>query len=159
MRALYDPFPHESGRHFGSEVWVSFELGQLDRYPHHHSYLIIDLPRFGIFRMSGSSSSLIATLVSHLFSLLSSTSLFIFFYPHRSSSRFMNVVSFGVHHLLLSIVHSFVGRVTLLIDSLTFGIAHTGVWHYLLVIWAFIFYHFIHLSPLACITVRVARPP
>ena len=58
-----------------------------------------DLPRFGILGMSGSSSSLIATLVS----LLSSTSLFIFFYPHRSSSRFMNDMSFGVHHLLLGL--------------------------------------------------------
>ena len=66
-----------------------------------------DLPRFSILEMSGSSSSYIATLVSHLVSLLSSTSLFIFFYPHRSSSRFMNDVSFGVHHLLHGIVHLF----------------------------------------------------
>ena len=73
-----------------------------------------DLPRFGILGMSGSSSSHIATLVSHLISLLSSTSLFIFFYPHRSSSRFMNDVSFSVHHLLLGIVHLCVGRVALL---------------------------------------------
>ena len=68
---------------------------------------------FGILGMSGSSSSLIATLVSHLVSLLSSISLFIFFYPHRSSSRFMNDVYFGVHHLLIGIVHLCVGQVTL----------------------------------------------
>ena len=73
-----------------------------------------DLPRFSILGMSGSSSSLIATLVSHLVSLLSSTSLFIFFYPHRSSSCFMNDVSFGLYHLLLGIVHLCVGRVALL---------------------------------------------
>ena len=114
MKAFYDPFLHGSGRHFGSEVLVSFELGQLDHYPYHHSHLIIDLPRFGILGMSGSSSSLIATLVSHLVFIPSSTSLFIFFYPHRSSSRFMNDVSFGVHHLLLSIVHLCVGQVALL---------------------------------------------
>ena len=114
MRALYDPFLHGSERHFGSVVWVSFELGQLDRYPYHHSHFIIDLPRFGILGMSGSSSSLIATLVSHLVSLLSSTSLFIFFYPHQLSSCFMNDVSFDVHHLLLGIVHLCVGRVALL---------------------------------------------
>ena len=114
VRALYDPFLHGSGRHFGSEVWVSFELGQLDHYPYHHSHLIIDLPQFGIFGMSGSSSSLITTLVSYLVFLLSSTSLFIFFYPHRSSSRFMNDMSFGVHHMLLSIVHLCVSRVALL---------------------------------------------
>ena len=78
MRALYDHFLHGSRRHFWSEVWVSFELSQLDSSAYHHSHLIIDLPRFGILRMSGSSSSLIATLVSHLVSLLSSTSLFHF---------------------------------------------------------------------------------
>ena len=64
--------------------------------------------------MSGLSLSHIATLVSHLVSLLSSTSLFIFVYPHRSSSRFMNDMSFGVHHLLLGIVHLCVGEVALL---------------------------------------------
>ena len=114
MRALYDPFLHGSGRHFGSEVWVSFELGQLDRYPYHHSHLIIDLLRFGILGMSGLSSSLIATLVSHIVSLLSSTSLFIFFYPYQSLSRFKNDASFGVHHPLLAIVHLCVDRVALL---------------------------------------------
>ena len=63
----------------------------------------VDLPRFVILGMS--SSSLIATLISHLVSLLSYTSLIIFFYPHRSLSCFMNDVSFGVHPLLLGIVH------------------------------------------------------
>ena len=114
MRALYDPFLHGSKRHIGSEVWVSFGLGPLGRYPYHHSHLIIDLLLFGILGMSGSLSSHIATLVSHLVSLLSSTSLFIFFYPHMSSSRFMNDVYFGVHHLFLGIVHLCVGRVALL---------------------------------------------
>ena len=73
-----------------------------------------DLPQFGILEMSGSSSSLIATLVSHLVSLISSSFIFIFSYPHRLSSRFMNDVSCGVHHLLLGIVHLCVGRVALL---------------------------------------------
>ena len=81
-----------------------------------------DLPQFGILGMSGSSSSLIATLVSHLVSLLSSTSLFIFFYSHRLSSRFMNNMSFGVHHLLLGIVHLCVGLVVLLTGF-------SDIWH------------------------------
>ena len=41
MRALYDPFLHGSGRHIGSEVWVSFTLGPLSRYPYHHSHLMV----------------------------------------------------------------------------------------------------------------------
>ena len=43
VRALYDPFLHGFGRHIGSEVWVSFALGPLGRYPYHHSHLIGDL--------------------------------------------------------------------------------------------------------------------
>ena len=82
-----------------------------------------DLPQFGILGMSGSSSSHIATLVSHLVSLLSSTPLFIFFYPHRSLSRFMNGVSFCVHHLFLCIVHLCAGRVALLT-------CFSDIWHY-----------------------------
>ena len=118
-----------------------------------------DLPRFGILGMSGSSSSHIATLASHLVSPLSPTSLFIFFYPLQSSSHFMNDVSFGVHHLLLAIVHLCVGRVALLTCfSDIWHCAHKGMElsiRYL----TFVSHHFIHLSPLAYITVRVVRPP
>ena len=41
MRALYDPFLCGSGWHLGSEVWVSFALGLLDHYLHHHSNNIV----------------------------------------------------------------------------------------------------------------------
>ena len=41
MRTLYDPLLHGSGRHIGSEVWVSFALGPLGRYPYHHSHLMV----------------------------------------------------------------------------------------------------------------------
>ena len=112
MRALYDPFlTMDMGNTLGVKFWFLWYPGSLSTSPF-PSYG--DLPRFGILGMSGSSSSLIGTLVSHLVSLLYSTSLFIFFYLHRSSSRFMNDVSFGVHHLLLGIVHLCVGRVAFL---------------------------------------------
>ena len=81
MRALYDPFLHGSGRHFGSEVWVSFELGPLDRYPYHHLHLISDLLQFGVLGMSCSSLSHIATFVSQLVSPYASTSIHHLSYP------------------------------------------------------------------------------
>ena len=114
-----------------------------------------DLPRFGILGMSGSSSSLIATLVSHLVSLFFSTSLFIFFYPHRSSSRFMNVVSFGAHHMLLGIVCWSSHFSHMILRPLTL---HTQVFGIIYLVF-FVSHHFIHLSPLVYITVRVVRPP
>ena len=39
-----------------------------------------------------------------------------------------------------------------------FDIAHTEAWHYLLDIWAFVSHRFIHLLPLAFITIWVVRP-
>ena len=75
MRALYDPFLHGFGRYIRSEVWVSFALGPLGRYPYHHSHLISDLLRFSVLGMSCSSLSHIATFVSQLVSAFSSTSI------------------------------------------------------------------------------------
>ena len=41
-------------------------------------------------------------------------SLFVFFYPHRTSYRFMNDEFFGAHHLSFDVIHLDVGWVTLL---------------------------------------------
>ena len=72
-----------------------------------------DLLRLGALGMSCSSLSHIATLLSQLVSSFSSTPIhhssypfFVFFYPHQSSSRFMNDMFFGTHHLSLDIVHA-----------------------------------------------------
>ena len=153
MRALYDPFLHGSGRLFRNEVWFSFKLGQLDRYLYHHSYLIIDLLQFGILEMSGSSSSLIATLVSHLVSLLSSTSLFIssILIDRRLASWTTCLLVYITCYLALFTY--VLGTSLCSHDSPTFGIVNTRVWHYLLGIWAFVSHNFIRLSPLAYVTV------
>ena len=125
MRALYDHFlTMDLGDTLGVRFGFLWYPGSLSTslFPSYG-----DLPRFSILGMSGSSSSLITTLVPYLVSLLSSTSLSIFFYPHRSSSRFMNDVSFGVHHLLLGIVHYVLVESLCSHDCPAFGIAHTWV--------------------------------
>ena len=44
-------------------------------------------------------------------------------------------------------------------DSVIFGIAYKGLAFSLMGIWAFVFHHFIHYSPLPYIMVRVIRSP
>ncbi|KAL6313691.1 hypothetical protein AAG906_010109 [Vitis piasezkii] len=100
MRALYDPSHHGSRRHIGSEDELFVVV----------TYCYICIPvGFSIFFYTHSSFIL---------------SLFVCFYPHRSSFHFMNDEFFG------------------------FGIIY---WE----IWVFVSHRFIHLLPLAYITVRV----
>ena len=86
MRALYGPFLHGFKRYIRSEVWVSFALGPLGRYPYHHSHLISDLLQFSVQGMSCSSLSHISTFVSHLVSPFFSTSIQHFLYLFSFSS-------------------------------------------------------------------------
>ncbi|KAL6310818.1 hypothetical protein AAG906_017561 [Vitis piasezkii] len=77
MRALYDPSHHGSGRHIGSEDELFVVV----------TYCYICIPvGFSIFFYTHSSFIL---------------SLFVCFYPHRSSFHFMNDEFFGVWHYLL----------------------------------------------------------
>ena len=128
MRALYDPFLHGSRRHIGSEVWVSFTLGPLDRYPYHNSHLISDLLRFGVLGVIITYCYIcIPTCFSIFFYIYSSfvLSLFNFFYSHCSSSHFMNDDFFGVHHPLLDIVHVDIGLGDLAHTILLYLTLHT----------------------------------
>ena len=125
----------------------------------------------GLFRLViiGVSCSLLSHLprfLSRLFSLFSSALLhhlshpfFIFFYPCQSSFCFLNNVSSSVYNLSFDIVHLYVGWVT----GLT---RFFDIWHYALIGLVLSFRYlgivshcFIHLLPLASITVRVVRPP
>ncbi|KAL6312487.1 hypothetical protein AAG906_012083 [Vitis piasezkii] len=77
MRALYDPSHHGSGRHIGSEDELFVVV----------TYCYICIPvGFSIFFYTHSSFIL---------------SLFVCFYPRRSSFHFMNDEFFGVWHYLL----------------------------------------------------------
>ena len=125
-----------------------------------------DLPRFGVLRMSCLSLSHIATFVSQLVSLFSSTCIYYFSYPFSFFSMLINRCLASWTTCLLVYITCFLALFTYVLveslfshDSSTFGIAHIGVWHYLLGIWAFVSHHFIHLSPLAYLTSRVVRPP
>ena len=166
MRTFYDHFLHGFGKHIGSEVWVSFTLGSLDHYLYHHSRHTVtcfDLAFMG-------------WVVRHYHTLLHFyPSLFLHFLLHPF------IISLILFRLLLplSIVVSLHERRVLwctspVIGHCSFGcrvespyshgppifdIAHTEAWHYLLGIWAFVSRRFIHLLPLAFITVRVIRPP
>ena len=125
----------------------------------------------GLFRLViiGVSCSLLSHLprfLSQLFSLFSSALLhhlshpfFIFFYPCQSSFCFLNNVSSSVYNLSFDIVHLYVGWVT----GLT---RFFDIWHYALIGLVLSFrylgivsHRFIHLLPLASITVWVVRPP
>ena len=150
MSALYDPLlTMDLGDTLGVRFGFLWYPGSLSTSPF-PSYG--DLPQFGILGMSDSSSLLIATLVSHLVFLLSSTSLFIFL---LSSFIVVSLHEQRVFWCTLPVACHY----SLMCWSSRFGITHTGVWNYLLGIWAFVSHHFINLSPLAYITVRVVRPP
>ena len=87
-------------------------------------------------------------------------SFFVFFYPRRSSSRFMNDEFFGAHHLLFDVIHLDTELSHLAHMVLRYLILHTqgfGIIYW--EIWAFFSHRFIHLLPLANITVWVIRPP
>ena len=86
-------------------------------------------------------------------------SLFIFFYPRRSSFCFLNGVSFSIYNLSFGIVYLYVSRVI----RLTW---FSDIWHCALrgLVLSFgylglISHRFIHLLPLAFIMVRVVKPP
>ena len=49
-------------------------------------------------------------------------SIFIFFYPHRTSSHFMNDVFFGAHHLSFDVIH--LGRLSHLAHMILWYIWH-----------------------------------
>ena len=87
------------------------------------------------------------------------SSLFIFFYPRRSSFCYLNGVSYSVYNLSFGIVHLYVGWVT----RLTW---FSDIWHCVIrgLVLSFgylglVSHRFIHLLPLACIMVGVIRPP
>ena len=86
-------------------------------------------------------------------------SLLVFFYPHRTSSRFMNNEFFWCTSPIVW-RYSFGCRLSHLAHMILWYLAlHTRVWHLVIGYLAFVSHHFIHLSPLAYITVRVVRPP
>ena len=167
MRALNDPCHHGSRWHIGSEVWVSFVLGFLDHYLHHHSHHIVtcfDLPFLRwVVRHCHTLLHLFPNLFLHFLCLhsLFVSSLFIFSYPPRSSSRFMNDECFGACHLLFDLF--------IYLDTWLSHLTHMVLWYLTLrtqgfgtiylEIWAFVSHRFIHILPLAYITVRVVRPP
>ncbi|KAL6311130.1 hypothetical protein AAG906_012614 [Vitis piasezkii] len=118
MRALHHPSHHGSGQHIGSEDELFVVV----------TYCYICIPvGFSIFFYTHSSFIL---------------SLFVCFYPRRSSFHFMNDEFFGLSHL----AHMVLRYLTLRTQG--FGIIY---WE----IWAFVSHRFIHLLPLAYITVRV----
>ena len=154
VRALYNPFLHGSGRHIGSEVWVSFALGSLDHHLYHysrHTVTCFDLAFMG-------------WVAHHYHTLLHFyPSLFLHFLLHPFIIRLI------LFHLLLpsSIVVSLHERHVLwctspVVGNCSFGcriespyshgppifdITHIEAWHYLLGIWAFVSCRFIHLLP------------
>ena len=166
MRALYNPFLHGSGRHIGSEVWVSFALGSLDHYLYHHSCHIVtcfDLAFMGwVFRLYHTLLHFYPSLFLHFllhsfiiclipFHLLLPSSIVVLLYEWRvlwCTSPIVRHCSFGCR---IESPYSHGPPI--------FDIAHTEAWHYLLGIWAFVSRRFIHLLPLPFITVRVIRPP
>ena len=128
----FSPWIWETYWEWGLGFLCTKLLGSLSTSPR-PSYS--DLLRFGILRISCSSLSHIAILWSQLVSSFSSIPIHhFFFYPRWFSSRFMNDVFFGVHHLSLDIVHLDVGLSHLTHMVLIFDIAHIEAWHYLLAI-------------------------
>ena len=166
MKALYDPFLHGSRRHIGSEVWVSFTLGFLDHYPYHHSchtvncldlafmgWVILHYHTFLHFYLNLFLHFLLHPFIIRLipFRLLLPSSIVVSLHEWRvrwCTSPVVGHCSFGCR-VESPYSHS----------PPIFDIAHTEAWHYLLGIWAFVSHCFIHLLPLAFITVWVVRPP
>ena len=161
VRALYHPFFHGSGRHIGSEVWVSFALGSSDYYLYHHSR----------HTMTCFDLAFMGWVVRHYHTLLHFyTSLFLYFLLNTFIIRLI-----PFHFLLPSsiVVLLHERRVLWCTSPIVgckvespyshgppiFDIAYTKAWHYLMGIWAFVSHNFIHLLPLAFIMVRVVRPP
>ena len=166
MRALYDPFLHGYRRHIGSEEWVSLALGPLDHYLHHHSRPIVAYFDLSLLGWVVHRYHTLSHFLSLLFSLFSSVLLHHSFYPFSFSStlvdhHFASWTACPLEFINLSfgIVHLYVGWVTRLARS-------SDIWHcalrglvlsfgYL----GFVSHCFIHLWPLAFITIKVVRPP
>ena len=164
MRALYDPFLHGSGRHVRSEEWVSLALGRLDHYLHHHSRPIVacfDLSLLEwVVRCYHTLTLSIPIVFTIFFCILSSfvLSLFVFFYPRRSSFCFLNGMSSSIYNLSFGIIHLYVGWIIGLTQF--FDIWHCALRGLVLSFGClgFVSHRFIHLLPLAFITVQVIRP-
>ena len=152
----------ETRREWGLGFFCAGSLGSLSISPF-SSYSSLLQPV--IIGVSCSSLSHVATFsISIVFTIFFYTpsfvsSLFIFFYPHRSSFCFLNSVSSSVYNLSFGIIHLSVGWVTRLTQF-------SNIWHCALkgLVLSFgylglVSHRFIHLLPLAFIIVRVIRPP
>ena len=163
VRALYYLFLHGSGRYVGSDDWVPLVLGSLDHYLHHHSRPTVACFYLSLLGWVVRQYHTLAPFLSWLFSLFSSA--LHSSYPllgwvvRQCHFASWTVCPLAFVNLSFGTVHLYVGRVTMLTRF-------SDMWHCALrgLVLPFgylslVSHRFIHLLPLAFITVRVVRPP